>query len=215
MALVMDGLASQAATGVHSTKKQRNVVTTVPKLLSRPTEEESEDDSEDLEGTPCLSPSLNQDTISPQPTSDVTENSIDPDESVTSPSAISPSEQENQSQPQPHSATASENMPSPSPPTTTEGEEEAVDAGDQSKTEAEVLESQDTAESPDVEKVPSPDYDREDVISPLKTPPPKPAPLNILPTDDTQAEPEGGGTGKETAREVPPPDNLLYTVSPS
>jgi hypothetical protein len=38
-------------------------------------------------------------------------------------------------------------MPSPSPPTTTEGEEEAVDAGDQSKTEAEVLESQDTAES--------------------------------------------------------------------
>jgi len=44
---LMDALAAEAATGLHSTKKERNV-DTVPKLLSRPGEDSDEESEGEL-----------------------------------------------------------------------------------------------------------------------------------------------------------------------
>jgi amphiphysin len=64
----------------------------------------------------------------------------------------------------------------------------------------------DTASPADLER-------EEGVASPLKTPPPKPAPLDMLPLSD--ADPptgESGGKGRNEGNGVQPPGNLLYTV---
>ncbi|CAI8001055.1 Myc box-dependent-interacting protein 1 [Geodia barretti] len=76
LARVMDGLAAEAATGIHSTKKQRNTLSNTPKLMSRPVEEDSDDDSEGTEShTTSRSPSLKQSHLSPTP-SEPNQNSI-------------------------------------------------------------------------------------------------------------------------------------------
>nr|CAC83970.1 putative aggregation factor [Geodia cydonium] len=169
LARVMDGLASEAATGVHSTKKQRNALSNAPKLLSRP-EEESEEDSEGgTESQPTSrSPSLKQSHLSPSPP-EPNQNNIDQDTSTSSDVAVDPAPGGQPKKPPPfrspdHSETAET------------GTGEAEEKGD-TEDQQELQENQDTAvESPPANEELLTDEDREqNVASPLKTPPPKPA----------------------------------------
>lgn len=201
LAIVMDGLASQAATGVHSTKKQRNVLAAAPKLLSRPVDEESDDDSgDDIESGPSQSPSLTQSHTSPIPVSDLTENSVEPDASP--PSTHTPSEQGRPSTPPPFRS------PDVNLPPTVDGDKN----GDH-EPQNNAVEDTSTVQNPTTEDVSLPDDNREDVLSPLKTPPPKPAPLDPSPVQDTlNAQRLEGAEEEKLSKKVPPPDDLLYTV---